>query len=333
MSWRVVSTCPPFGQTGGESIRRLRDAQVALNSAKQPGPLRGAALTGALAEADAVIASLDVFDEAVFQTLPGLKLVSRWGVGFDAIDLAAATRHGVLVTNTPGVLDETVADLAFALLLGIARKIHTTSASMLHGEWQPEWGADVHSKTLGLVGCGRIGTAVARRAKAFNLRLLAFDLRANPEALALGVEFVPLERLLAESDFVSLHAAVTDSSRGMIGAAQLAAMKSTAFLINTARGALVDENALAQALNKGQLAGAALDAYCVEPLTRFHPLRTAQNVLLTPHVASMTHENGARISQVAAEAVLDVMAGRMPRFVVNRNVLTNPALRAVLSPA
>ena len=115
-------------------------------------------------DADAVIASLDVFNEEVFRALPGLKLVSRWGVGFDAIDLEAATRHGVLVTNTPGVLDETVADLAFALILGIARKIPAGAASMLHGEWRPEWGVDVHSKTLGLVGCGRIGTAVARRA-------------------------------------------------------------------------------------------------------------------------------------------------------------------------
>jgi phosphoglycerate dehydrogenase-like enzyme len=328
MSWRVISTCPPFAQTGADAIRKLRAADCALASLAPAGPLAGDTLVSALADADAVIAALDVFDEAVFKALPKLKLVSRWGVGFDAVDLAAATRCGVLVTNTPGVLDETVADLAFALLLGIARKIHTSAASMQHGEWSPEWGADVHSKTLGLIGCGRIGTAVARRARAFNLRVLVFDLRPNGEALALGVEYVGLEKLLAEADFVSLHAAVTDQSRGMIGAEQLRQMKPTAYLINTARGALVDETALAHALNKGQIAGAALDAYCAEPLTRFHPLRTAQNVLLTPHIASLTHENGARISDVAGKAVLELAAGRAPQNIVNPDVLKNPEVRA-----
>lgn len=331
MSWRVASTCPPFAQTGADAIRKLRAAGCALANASGAGSLRGDALIATLADVDAVVAALDGYDETVFAALPKLKLVSRWGVGFDAVDVGAATRHGVIVTNTPGVLDETVADLTLALLLGIARKIHTCSASMHHGDWLPEWGADVHSKTLGLIGCGRIGTAVARRARAFNMRVLAFDLRPNGESLALGVEYVPMEKLLAESDFVSLHAAVTEESRGMIGAEQLRLMKPTAFLINTARGALVDETALAQALNKGMLAGAALDAFCVEPLTRFHPLRTAQNVLLTPHIASLTHENGARISEVAATAVLDLMAGKPPRFVVNPEVLAAPALRAGIS--
>ncbi len=331
MSWRVVSTCPPFAQTGNDAIRKLRAAGCALTHAPGGGPLTGDALRTALAEADAVVAALDVYGDAVFTALPKLKLVSRWGVGFDAVDLAAATRSGVIVTNTPGVLDETVADLAFALLLGVARKIHTASASMQHGDWLPEWGADVHGKTLGLVGCGRIGPAVARRARAFNMRLLAYDLRPNGEALSLGVEYVTLEKVLADADFVSLHAAVTEQSRGMIGAGQLRLMKPTAYLINTARGALIDETALAHALNKGQLAGAALDAFCVEPLTRFHPLRTAQNVLLTPHIASLTTENGGRISDVAATAVLDLMAGRRPTFVVNPEVLTSTALRARLT--
>lgn len=331
MSWRVVSTCPPFAQTGDEAIHKLRDAGCALTHTTATGPLKGDTLITALAEAEAVIAALDVFDDAVFAALPKLQLVARWGVGFDAVDLAAATRNGVIVTNTPGVLDETVADLAFALLLGIARRIHTSHAAMRQGDWLPEWGADVHGKTLGLVGCGRIGLAVARRAQGFNLRLLASDLRPKPEALRLGVEYVPLEKLLAESDFVSLHAAVTEKSRGLIGAEQLRLMKPTAFLINTARGALVDETALAQALNKGQLAGAALDAFCIEPLTRFHPLRTAQNVLLTPHLASLTTDNGRRISDVAAAAVLDLMAGRRPQFVLNPEVLTGPSLRARLA--
>lgn len=331
MSWRVVSNCSAFAETGDKSIQALRRAGCELIQVPATPAAQGTALIDSLKDADAVIASLNVFDEEVFQSLPGLKLVSRWGVGFDAVDVAAATRAGVIVTNTPGVLDETVADLAFALMLGIARRIHTSAASMREGGWLQEWGADVHGKTLGLVGCGRIGTAVARRARGFNMVVLAYDLAPRPEARELDVRFVTLDELLGQSDFVSLHAAVTDQSRGMIGAAQLARMKSSAYLINTARGALVDEPALVQALNKGRIAGAALDAYCVEPLTQFHPLRHASNVLLTPHIASLTTDNGQRISEVAAQAIVDLVAGRRPQFVVNPEVLTSSALRASLT--
>lgn len=328
MSWHIVSTCAPFIQTGADALQRLRSANATVAELPTGAPLRGAELERALTGADAVVAALDWFTEEVFRALPRLKLVSRWGVGYDAIDLSAATRAGVIVTNTPGVLDETVADLALALLLGCARRIDTSAASMHAGEWRPEWGGDVHGKTLGLVGCGRIGLAVARRAKGFNLRVLAFDLFPKPEAKALGVDFVTLDELLAQADFVSLHAAVTDQSRGMIGEPQLRRMKPTAFLINTARGALIDEGALVNALNAGRLAGAALDAFCAEPLARDHPLRSARNVLLTPHIASLTTDNGRRISDVAAQTVLDVMAGRVPRNVVNADVLTSTALRA-----
>ncbi|MBI1178519.1 hydroxyacid dehydrogenase [bacterium] len=330
MSWRVVSTCPAFTETGREAVQSLRRAGCDLTLASGVPANDREKLVAASKDADAVIAALNVYDEGVFRALPGLKLVSRWGVGFDAVDLEAATRAGVIVTNTPGVLDETVADLAFALMLGIARRIHTSAATMHEGAWSQQWGADVNGKTLGLIGCGRIGTAVARRARGFNMTILAYDLFPRDEARELGVQFVPLDELLTRSDFVSLHAAVTDESRGMIGEQQLAHMKSSAFLINTARGALVDESALVQALNKGQIAGAALDAYCVEPLTQFHPLRHANNVLLTPHIASLTTDNGRRISEVAANAILDLMNGNAPKFVVNRDVLKSPALRAKL---
>lgn len=331
MHWRVVSTCSAFAETGSDAARRLRDAGCQIIQADTATALNGDALVQALAAADAVIAALNIFNEEIFRSLPKLKIVARWGVGFDAVDVAAATRTGVLVTNTPGVLDETVADLAFALILGIARRIHTSTASMHEGGWLQQWGSDVHGKTLGLVGCGRIGTAVARRARGFNMNLLAYDLAPRTEARDLGIQFVTLGELLERADFVSLHAAVTDQSRGMIGEAQLARMKSSAYLINTARGALVDETALVTALNKGRIAGAALDAYCVEPLTQFHPLRHANNVLLTPHIASLTHENGGRISDAAAAAILDLVAGRRPRFVVNPDVLGSPVLRAAIS--
>jgi glyoxylate reductase len=259
-----------------------------------------------------------------------LKLISRWGVGYDAIDVPAATRNGIVVAFTPGLLNETVADCAFALLLSIARRIHLGHQGMSSGRWEPHWGRDVHGKTLGILGCGRIGLAMARRGTGFNMRLLGHDLCAIPEAEKLGVKFVSLDELLAESDFVSLHAALTPENRGLLNEARLRKMKPTAYLINTARGALIDEAALAKVLNEGAIAGAALDAFVTEPLPAEHPLRSAKNVLLTPHLASFARETGERVSNTAAQAIVDLMQGRKPQFVVNPEVYKAAALRAQL---
>jgi phosphoglycerate dehydrogenase-like enzyme len=199
--------------------------------------------------------------------------------------------------------------------------------AMSAGKWQGAWGNDVFGKTLGILGCGRIGQAMARRATGFNMRILAHDIRADPKAEQLGVHYVSLDQLLAESDFVSLHAALTPSNRGLINEAKLKQMKRTAYLINTARGALIDEAALAQALREGQIAGAALDAFVVEPLPAEHPLRGAPNLLLTPHLASFARETGERVSTTAAQAIVDYMQGRRPRFLVDPKVVEAPQLR------
>ncbi|HAV63661.1 MAG TPA: hydroxyacid dehydrogenase [Verrucomicrobiales bacterium] len=330
MSLKAATTCQAFVETGQEAIGRLAAAGCAFTGMTGAGPLAGTDLVAAIGEADAFIADLDTFTAVTFDSVPKLQLVSRWGVGFDAVDLKAATAAGVIVTNTPGVLDETVADLAFALLLGVARGIHLGHATVMEGRWDRAWRADVHHKTLGIVGCGRIGTAVARRAAGFNMRVVAFDLFPSERARELGVEFVPLEELLQQADFVSLHAAVTEQSRGMIGEAQLRAMKPTALLVNTSRGALIDEAALTRALNEGVIAGAALDTFQEEPLPRYSALRSAKNVLLTPHMASLTTDNGRRISDAAVQAVLDLAAGRPPKNIVNPEVLKSPALRTKL---
>jgi len=326
----ITTTCKPFIETGQEAIAELRRHGSELNDTHVFGPLSGDALIEAIGNSEAVIADLDQYDSKTFLQLPNLKLVARWGVGFDAVDVAAATEAGVMVSNTPGVLDETVADLAFGLMLGMARQIHVGHANMMKNAWVKSWASDVHSKTLGLIGCGRIGMAVARRALGFNMRVIAFDLFPSDKAKALGVEFKSLADVLAQSDFISLHAAVTDQSRGMMGADQLKLMKNSAFLINTARGALVDESALADAVNNGAIAGAALDAYGVEPLPEKSPLRSAKNILLTPHMASLTSENGRRISEAAARSVIDLTAGRVPQNLINAEVLNRPNLRARL---
>lgn len=330
LKMKFTTTCKPFDVTGQECIRFLGQQGCEFVGGQTFGPLSGDELLKAIGTADAVIADLDHYDEKIFQGAPDLKLVARWGVGFDAVDIKAATDAGVMVSNTPGVLDETVADLAFALMLGIARQIAGGDRSMREGNWNQTWANDVHSKTLGLIGCGRIGMAVARRALGFNMHVIAYDLYPSDRAKELGVQFMSLDEVLGEADFVSLHAAVTEESRGMISAEQFGQMKSSAFLVNTARGALVDEDALADALNGGKIAGAALDAYCVEPLPQDSPLRQAKNTLMTPHVASLTTDNGRRISESASSAVASLAEGRPPEHLLNPEVLMSSNLRATL---
>ncbi len=279
---------------------------------------------------DAVFASMDKYTAAVLGSPEAsrLKIISRWGVGYDAIDIGAATARGVVVAYTPGLLNETVADFAFALLLSAARKVHVGFQNMSRGLWETAWGNDVFGKTLGIVGCGRIGQAMAKRASGFDMRVLGYDIRTDPAAEKLGVKFVPLDELLTQSDFISLHAASTPENRGLIGETQLRRMKKTAYLINTARGALVDEAALVRALREGWLAGAALDAFITEPLPPDSPLRSAPNVLLTPHFASFGRETAERVSTTAAQAIVDLMNGQKPRLVVNPEVFKSSQLRA-----
>jgi phosphoglycerate dehydrogenase-like enzyme len=332
MSWKVLITARTLTEVGKEAVTLLRAAGFELTIPPRFGPYPAAELQPLLPGHDAVFASMDKFTAAVLSSpeAANLKLISRWGVGYDAIDIPAATERGVVVAYTPGLLNETVADFAFALLLSAARKVHIGYQNMACGEWRGAWGNDVFGKTLGIIGCGRIGQAMARRAAGFTMRLLAYDVHPDPAAEKLGVHFVSLDELLAESDFVTLHAALTPENRGLIGEEKLRKMKRSAYLINTARGALVDEAMLAHALREGWIAGAALDAFVVEPLPSEHPLRDAPNLLLTPHLASFARETGERVSTTAAQAIVDLAGGRKPRFVVNPEVYQSPRLRASL---
>src|SRR6266550_7549192 len=243
MSWKVLITARTMNEVGASALHLLREANCDLVIPPKPGPCSADELLKFLPDVDGVLASMDRFTAEVLSSPAAakLKIISRWGVGYDAIDVPAATRAGIVVAYTPGLLDETVADFAFALLLALARRVHIGHHDMSNGIWRGVWGNDVFGKTLGILGCGRIGRAVARRATGFSMRLIAYDVQPNPEAEKLGVKFVSLEELLAQSDFLSLHAALTPQNRGLIGEAQLRKMRKTAYVINTARGALVDE--------------------------------------------------------------------------------------------
>jgi glyoxylate reductase len=251
-----------------------------------------------------------------------LKIIANYGAGFNNIDVAHARKKGIWVTNTPGVLHETTADLVWAMILGIARHIVPSDKYTRDGKfkgWQAKLflGGDVHGKTLGVIGCGEIGKAVARRALGFNMRVLYHQRNRLPEDIEkqLGAEFVALEDLLKQSDFVTPHVPLTDDTRYMIGKEQLAIMKKTAYLIHTARGKVVDDQALVDALRKGELAGAALDVYENEPeLTR--GMTELDNLLILPHIGSASTDTRNRMALLVADNVLDALAGKQPRTLV-----------------
>jgi phosphoglycerate dehydrogenase-like enzyme len=327
----VLITARTLNEVGQSALALLREAGCDLTLPPRFGPYEAKELMPLLRDQQAVLASMDRFtaDVLVSPEAAQLKIISRWGVGYDAIDIPAASAQGIVVAYTPGLLNETVADFAFALLLSIARRVHVGHASMSQGKWEAAWGTDVFGKTLGILGYGRIGRAMARRATGFNMRLLAHDIRCESNMEEPRIQYVSLEELLAQSDFLSLHAALTSKNRGLIGEAQLRRMKPTAYLINTARGALVDEGALTRALNEKWIAGAALDTFTLEPLPATHPLRSAPNLLLTPHLASFARETGERVSLSAAQAIVDLMKGHKPQFLVDPSVYDSPNLRAL----
>ena len=330
MSWNVLITARTFAVVGKPAIEFLKAKGCQVTIPPKWGPLKGDELLEQLEGHDAVLCSPDAYDASVFAASQAsrLKILSRWGVGYDSINIADATHAGIPVAYTPGLLDDAVADYAFALLLTLARRTHSVHQTMREGGWKTEWGVDMRGKTLGIIGCGRIGRAVAKRASGFDMKCLAYDVQPHPDAQAMGVEFVDLETLLQNSDFVTIHAALTDANQGMMGEAELKQMKPTALLVNTARGGHVQESALMEALKQGVIAGAALDAYVQEPLPEDHPYRTTPNLLMSPHQASSSLETGERISMAAAEAIVDLMEGRTPGLLVNPEVLDQPQLRA-----
>ena len=252
----------------------------------------------------------------VMDALPNLRAIGRYGVGVDNVDVEAATQRGIAVINTPGFCAREVADHTMMLVLACARKGRMQDAMMRRGEWgrdQASPMAALYTQTLGLIGFGQIAREVTRRATAFGLTVIAYDAYVAPDEMqSFGVRAVGIDELLAASDFVSIHAPLTPYTRHLIGEAQLRAMKRTAFLINTARGGLVDEPALIKGLQEGWLAGAGLDVFEREPLEKSHPLLHLDNVVLTPHIGGLSDEGQEACRMRLARAIGDVLVGKWP---------------------
>lgn len=299
----------------GQALQRLAqrvDLEVWTGSGA-PGP--GALATGA-ARADGLLCLLtDPVDEAFLARCPGLRVISSCSVGLDHVDLEAATQRAIPVGYTPGVLAETTADLAFALLLASARRLPEADRAVRSGAWTWErrWdpsaflGRDVHGATLGILGLGAIGRAVAARARGFNMRVLGWS-RSGREIA--GVERAGFEQVLAEADFLSVHVALAPGTRGLLDAGAIGRLKRGAVLVNTARGGILDENALVEALRSGHLAAAALDVFETEPLPGDSPLFSAPNLVLTPHIGSASVATRERMADLSVENLLAGLEGR-----------------------
>jgi phosphoglycerate dehydrogenase-like enzyme len=268
-------------------------------------------LVEALAGAEIVVAMRErtQFPASTFDRLPDLKLLITTGMGNVAIDIPAAQRNGVVVCGTGGHGPAT-AELAWALILGLARKIPAEDANMRQGGWQTTIGTDIAGTTLGLVGLGNLGKQMVPVAKAFGMDVVAWSTNLDPEeARAAGAEPVTKDELFERSDFVSVHYKLSDRSRGLIGAGELALMKASAFLVNTSRGPIVDTNALLDALDAGTIAGAGIDVYDTEPLPADHPLRSAPRTIITPHLGYVTEDTYMVFFNDAVEDVLAYLAG------------------------
>jgi glyoxylate reductase len=281
-----------------------------------------------VSEADALICLLtDSIDKDIIDTGKNLRIISNYAVGYNNIDFNYATEKGIIVTNTPGVLSETTADLAFSLLVSMARRIPEGDKFMREGKftgWAPELmlGTDIHGKILGVIGLGRIGLLVAKRALGFDMKVLYNSANRKPNMeKELGIHFAEVDEILKNSDFVSLHVPLTKKTRGLIGKRELDMMKSSAYLVNTSRGEVVDEPALIEALNNKRIRGAALDVFWGEPTNVNSELYKLENVVLAPHMGSASLETRSKMAEMTAQAVIDTIEGRRPTHIVNPEVL------------
>ena len=285
-------------------------------------------LQAAVADKHAMVCQLtDRIDAAVMDSAKELKVIANVAVGFDNIDIPAASERGIIVTNTPGVLTDTTADLAFTLLMAAARRIAEADRFLRAGRWQ-QWeidllcGHDIHGHTLGIFGLGRIGRGMAERARGFGMRVIYHDqVRAAAEdEQEWGIEFVDRETLFRESDFLSIHVPLSDATRHAVGKSEFELMKATAVLVNTSRGPVVDEVALAEALENGQIASAGLDVFEAEPAVEPR-LLALENVVLVPHIGSASIKTRTRMCTMAAENAAAVLSGKRPPNPVNAEIL------------
>jgi D-3-phosphoglycerate dehydrogenase / 2-oxoglutarate reductase len=310
----VLVTARSFGGSRPELRERLEAAVHGVRWNELGRPLQPDELRTALEGVDGAIAGVDHFDAGVIDSAQRLRVIARHGTGVDGIDLAAARRRGIVVTNTPGANAEAVAELAIGLMFALARRIVAADRRMRAGAYGPLPGAQLAGSTVGVIGLGHVGAAVARRATALGCRVVGFD--PAVEADQVGATAASLESVVAQADFLTLHVPVTAGTRDMVDAELLGRMKPGSHLVNTARGELIVEADLLAALEAGRLGGAALDALRDEPPDPGHPLLAREDVIVTPHMGADTEEARAAMGRMALDDLLAVLDGRRPKHPV-----------------
>jgi glyoxylate reductase len=325
MAFRVYVTSNEVPEAALEMVRKV--AEVKINP--DYGTPSRETMMREVVDVDGVFCNItEKIDAPLLEAGKKLKIVASMSVGFDHIDLDAATRLGILATHTPGVLTEAVADETLGLMLAVSRRLVEGDVYVREGSWKLKWspmqmvGRDVYSKTLGIYGLGRIGIAVAKRAKGFGMRIIYYDAFRNQDAeKSLGIEFKSKDEVIRESDFFSVHVPLLPETKNSISTKELAMMKPTAYLINTARGGVVDEKALIQALEAGTIAGAGLDVFEKEPVEVENPLLKMKNVVVEPHLASGSIESRTAMAVLAAQNLIAGLKGEVPPNLINKQVL------------
>lgn len=310
--YKALVASRSFGPHCPEAVQRLIASGVELMSNPWGRSPTEDELVSAIGEFDVLISGTEPVTARVLDAAPRLKIIAKHGVGFDNIDLHAAKARQVIVAIAGGAIADSVADMAMGLLLACARHIPQGDRAVRNGQWPRLVGVELRGKTLGIVGLGQIGREVAKRARGFGMHIVAYDVYRHEQfAQEHSVRYVSLSELLAESDFVTLHAPVTDASRSMINATTLMQMKPTAYLINTARGELVDEHALAEALRERRIAGAACDVFVREPPGDSELLKL-DNFIAAPHSAGQTHDGLRKLGEATVDNILRVLNGQQP---------------------
>jgi len=308
-------------ERGLRIIKEKFDAEVWPDYA--PPPKKVIIEKAARADALATLLS-DKIDSEVFDAAPKLKIVAQMAVGFDNIDIPEATKRGICVTNTPGVLTETTADFAWTLLMAVARRVVEGDKYVRTGQWKVGWhpmmlqGRDIYGATLGIVGLGRIGCAIAMRAKGFNMKVLYHDVVRRPDfEKEYGIEYVNIDHLFKNADFITVNVPLMKETHHLVNEQKLKMMKKTAYIINNARGPVVDEKALYKALKEGWIAGAGLDVFEQEPIPLDSPLLKLGNVVVAPHISSASYETRSKMAEMVAENLIAFFEGRTPPNLVN----------------
>lgn len=305
--YKVIVTARSFGKADDRALRLLEENDCEIVRLAAGDAAFDQQMKEEIKAADAVIAGLDEYSKELIDSAAKLKVISRYGVGYDKVDVEAADRKGILVTITPGANGDSVADLAVTLMLDAARNVAFMDAAMKGKAQARPQGVEMWQKTLGVVGTGRIGQGVARRCRGFDMQILCYDIYEN-EAFKkeCNARYVDLDTLLKESDFITIHSPLTPETQNMIGAREFDMMKNDAVIVNTARGGIIDEEALYEALKSGSIRGAGLDATVDEP-PYDSPLMTLPNCILTPHAGAATKEASSKMSLMAAQNVIDVL--------------------------